>query len=345
MPDPHFLTDLWYFAMAGRQLKAGKTVAKTLAGEPFLIGRDADGKVFALRDLCPHRAMPLSFGKFDGREVECCYHGWRFDTTGTCTAIPALSKESTLDCTRIKVRHYPCREHQGVIWLFLGEDRDDLPPVPEVPEIGDRAPNLASVVELPCNADHGIVGLIDPAHGPYVHRSWWWRSGKNFREKAKAFAPSPLGFTMVKHRPSSNSPAYRLLGGKGDVTTEIDFQLPGVRMEIVRIGDDRFCGLTAVTPITANTSEFHHVIYWTSRRVALAKPFLAFFMKRFLAQDGVAFRKQGVGLASDPPLMLVEDPDRQARWYFALKKEFEAAKKEGRPVRNPVDETVLHWRS
>lgn len=345
MPEPLFLTDLWYFAMAGRHLKAGRTVAKTIAGEPFLIGRDTAGKVFALRDLCPHRGMPLSFGRFDGREVECCYHGWRFDTTGTCTAIPALSETSTLDCRRIRVRRYPCREHQGVVWLFLGEDRDDLPPVPEVPDIGDRVPNLAHVVDLPCNADHGIVGLIDPAHGPYVHRSWWWRSGKKFREKAKAFAPNPLGFTMVKHRPSSNSPAYRLLGGKGEVTTEIDFRLPGIRTEIVRVGEHRFCGLTAVTPITENTSAFHHVIYWTSPRVSLAKPFLAVFMKRFLAQDGVAFRKQGVGLAHSPPLMLVEDPDRQARWYFALKKEFTAAKKEGRPVRNPVDETVLHWRS
>ena len=57
-------------------------LAKTLLGEPILIGRDAAGAPFALRDLCPHRGVPLSCGSFDGKEVECCYHGWRFATDG-----------------------------------------------------------------------------------------------------------------------------------------------------------------------------------------------------------------------------------------------------------------------
>ena len=30
--------------------------------------------------------------------------------------------------------------------------------------------------ELPCSVDHGIIGLMDPAHGPFVHQAWWWRS-------------------------------------------------------------------------------------------------------------------------------------------------------------------------
>ncbi len=33
---------------------------------PLVLGRDAAGKPFALRDVCPHRAFPLSFGRFDG---------------------------------------------------------------------------------------------------------------------------------------------------------------------------------------------------------------------------------------------------------------------------------------
>lgn len=340
------LKDLWYFAAPARSLKPGGTLALTICGEPILLGRASDGTVFALRDLCPHRGMPLSHGRFDGREVECCYHGWRFDTAGVCRAIPSLAETARLDCTRITVAAYPCREQQGVVWIFLGDlPEGERPPVPEVPDIGDRAPNLAYSVPLPVNADHGIVGLIDPAHGPFVHRSWWWRSGKAFRQKAKAFAPSHLGFTMVRHTPSSNSPAYRLLGGKGAVDTEISFQLPGVRIELIRLGRHRFCGMTAVTPVSETESLFHHVIYWTSWRIGLGKPFLAFFMKRFLDQDGVAFAKQAEGLAHDPQLMLVEDADMQARWYFQAKAEYAAARAEGRPFRNPATERVLHWRS
>jgi hypothetical protein len=32
-------------------------------GEPVLIGRTKAGRLFALRDICPHRAAPLSAGR------------------------------------------------------------------------------------------------------------------------------------------------------------------------------------------------------------------------------------------------------------------------------------------
>src|SRR5690348_382067 len=89
-PMDGFLKDVWYFATPGGAVARGAFIAKTLLGEPLLIGRDADGAVFAFRDVCPHRGIPLSCGRFDGREIECCYHGWRFSTDGRCTAIPSL---------------------------------------------------------------------------------------------------------------------------------------------------------------------------------------------------------------------------------------------------------------
>src|ERR1700729_1203759 len=89
-PEPSFLRNLWYYALPSASLKRGQMKPKLLLNEPILFGRDNAGKAFALRDICPHRAMPLSFGRFDGREVECCYHGWRFNGEGACTHIPAL---------------------------------------------------------------------------------------------------------------------------------------------------------------------------------------------------------------------------------------------------------------
>src|SRR5947199_1934515 len=79
------LADMWYLALAGHKLRRGRTVGMQLLGRPVLIGRDKAGAVFALNDRCPHRGIPLSHGTFDGTEVECCYHGWRFDCSGTCT--------------------------------------------------------------------------------------------------------------------------------------------------------------------------------------------------------------------------------------------------------------------
>jgi nitrite reductase (NADH) small subunit len=41
--------------------------------------RTGDGKVFALRDLCPHKAGPLSQGIVHGHAVACPLHNWTID--------------------------------------------------------------------------------------------------------------------------------------------------------------------------------------------------------------------------------------------------------------------------
>ena len=57
-----FLYDLWYFAALSSELKPGKLARYEMLGEPVLIGRTKAGVAYALRDICPHRAAPLSAG-------------------------------------------------------------------------------------------------------------------------------------------------------------------------------------------------------------------------------------------------------------------------------------------
>ena len=90
-----FLTDIWYFAALSAELKAGKLQRCEILGQPVLLGRTQAGQVYALRDICPHRAAPLSAGRLrpdgqGGEAVECPYHGWRFRTAdGACAGIPS----------------------------------------------------------------------------------------------------------------------------------------------------------------------------------------------------------------------------------------------------------------
>ena len=93
-----FLRDIWYFAALSGDLKHGKLQRHEILGEPVLLGRNHAGQVYALRDICPHRAAPLSAGRLhaeaDGSEtVECPYHGWRYRTAdGVCAAVPRGSE-------------------------------------------------------------------------------------------------------------------------------------------------------------------------------------------------------------------------------------------------------------
>src|SRR6185312_9690864 len=132
-----FLTDIWYFAALSSDLKPGKLARHELLGEPVLLGRSPSGQLFALRDICPHRAAPLSAGGFhreaSGAEtVECPYHGWRFGADGACAAIPSLAADQAMDVGRIRVRRYPVAESQGLVFVWVAADarRDDAPSEP-----------------------------------------------------------------------------------------------------------------------------------------------------------------------------------------------------------------------
>jgi len=338
------LREAWYYAAPGREVGRGRTIARIMLGEKVLLGRDRAGAVFALRDICPHRGMPLSFGAFDGAQLECCYHGWRFATDGRCTAIPSLVPGQAFDLARIAVARYPAREVQGNIWVFFGSDPGTAPDIPVLEGFAESAaPQVVETMHFAAPIDHAVVGLMDPAHGPFVHSAWWWRSRRSVHEKAKAFELSPYGFTMSRHAPSANSRAYRLLGGAPE--TEIVFRLPSVRIEETRTARYALANLTALTPVDDTTTAVNHCIYWRAPWLSALKPLLRPYVRAFLRQDRDIMRRQSEGLRFAPVLALIDDADTQARWYYRLKAEYRRARAEGRPFVNPVTARTLRWRS
>lgn len=344
---PLFLRHLWYFALHSAALKAGRMERRILLGEPVLLGRTHDGRAFALRDICPHRGVPLSAGKIEGEDVECSYHGWRFRSqSGQCTLIPSLVTGQEMNIARIRVRNFPLHEANGLIWIFMADDaaRDVEPsPPPDLSLPASVRPRLIEAQEFPAQVDHAVVGLMDPAHGPFVHTSWWWRGKTKPYEKAKNFAPSPLGFTMTSHKPSTNSLLYRILGG--DLKTEISFQLPGIRVERITAGKRWLIGLTTVTPLESERTDVTQTFFWSVPWLSPFKPFLRRVARAFLSQDRDMVVLQREGLRFDPPLMLIRDADVPAMWYYRLKKEWADASEQRRPFVNPVSETTLRWKS
>ncbi|HEY9643486.1 MAG TPA: aromatic ring-hydroxylating dioxygenase subunit alpha [Coleofasciculaceae cyanobacterium] len=343
-----FLHNIWYYALPGDQLKPGQMMAKTLLNQPILFGRSTAGEVFALRDICPHRAVPLSCGQFNGTEVACGYHGWRFNPAGQCTAIPSLTDDQTLNLDRFRVRSYPVQELQGNVWIYMTSDdsSDAIAPameIPQVPGFEKSSYQAKEIMNFPCYVDHAVVGLMDPAHVPFVHRAWWWRADPHLSEEVKTFDPSPYGFTMRRHPLLRSTFFYDLIGSAPEV--EISFQLPAVRIERVITQQHTLCNLTAITPLTDTQTEVTTLFYSTLPWLTLLKPILLPFIRTFLDQDRQMVIKQQIGLQHNPALMLIKDADTQARWYYQLKAEFARATAEGRPFVNPVKEQVLRWRS
>lgn len=347
-----FLTDIWYFAALSSELKTGRLARYEILGEPVMLGRAPSGEVFALKDICPHRAAPLSAGRFtlepDGAaSVECPYHGWRFGADGGCTAIPSLVEAQAMEVGRIRVRRYPVAESQGLVFVWMaGEARRDAEPSeppPTFPGVVGGPPKLVDRMEFDSHIDHAVIGLMDPAHGPYVHQQWWWRSAKSQHEKAKRFEPREAGFAMVRHEPSKNSRAYAVLGG--EPLTEISFRLPGLRWEHVTVGKRQVLSLTCLTPVHETRTRITQIVWSDHPAFVLLKPLIAAGARAFLRQDGQMVNLQNQGLKYDPSLLWVDDADRQAKWYQQLKREWTASRNEARAFVNPVEAVTLRWRS
>ena len=63
--------------------------------EPIVLAR-WDGEIFALEDCCSHEDFPLSEGEVIDGEIECVFHGARFDIrTGKAVQLPAVRPVKT----------------------------------------------------------------------------------------------------------------------------------------------------------------------------------------------------------------------------------------------------------
>ena len=343
--EPLFLRDLWYMTGLSTALKPGAMRRDMLLGEPVLVGRTRDGQAFAMRDICPHRGVPLSAGKIlSENTVECPYHGWRFKPDGVCSAIPSLTEEQNLDPGKIKVRRYPVSEQDGLIWIYMSapgrESEPPRSPAPRVPVPNAKARWTETQTFL-CDIDHAVIGLMDPAHGPYVHAHWWWK--KPQRVKEKAYAPLPNGFVMLKHKPSK--PMYNLLG---EVTTEITFELPSTRFEIIEghlFGKIfKVVGLTVCTPRDAEHTDVIQVFYWPAW-LFFIKPLFWAVGRTFIGDDRKIVELQRDGLKFNPTLMLIQDSDMPAIWYHRVKKAWAESVEKDTIFVNPVQERTLRWKS
>lgn len=341
-----FLRDMWYYAAPSSKLKNGSMLPKTMLGEPVLIGRNSEGKVFALKDICPHQAVPLSDGHFDGQHVQCPFHGWKFDSSGTCQEIPSLCSEQKFPVCKIKTPSYPVREVRGAIWVYFGDPTDELPEVPEAPGLGEMLyEQTTTTLILPTHIDYAALALIDPAHVPYIHKSWWWRSAKALREKTKHYVPEGSGWTAVKHKPAAHSIVYKIFGKY--IEDEYSFRLPGCRREYITFaGRTILAGISCLTPIDETHTELNHTTYWTLPGTKFFEPIVQYFVNEFLGQDATIAKSQETRLVHKPKLIpTIKDAGTPGAWYLQLKKEWAEAMKQKRPFKNPVPDSILRWRS
>jgi phenylpropionate dioxygenase-like ring-hydroxylating dioxygenase large terminal subunit len=199
-------------------------------GQPFVIFRSS-GKLFCLTDRCPHRFAPLSRGRVIGETIECPYHGWRFDGTGRCRAIPGLLEE----VPNVVVPPHAVRESNGLIFVSPASPRGE-----PYPGILSGHGTVSRIVEnrVRSNLLDVAENILDATHTHFTHGGLL-RGLTSRRYRVKVTVTGGEGWVEARYEgePRQEGVISRLLEGERSISVG-RFIAPGVA-ELEFWGRDR----------------------------------------------------------------------------------------------------------
>jgi phthalate 4,5-dioxygenase len=192
----------------------GKPKRVKLLGEDLVAFRDSAGRAGLIANACAHRGAPMMYGRNEECGLRCVYHGWKYDIAGAITDMPAEPPRSRVK-EHVKIKAYPCRERNGVVWTYMGPDVADPPPLPNmewnlVP--AERVKLSLRVQE--CNWLQALEGEIDSAHAPILHGRIdqkgavnEWLAGQDLRPTFECVRQN-FGISIASRRRLADGMAY-----------------------------------------------------------------------------------------------------------------------------------------
>ncbi|MCT0213941.1 Rieske 2Fe-2S domain-containing protein [Synechococcus sp. CS-1324] len=193
----------WYPVAYLKDLRPDRPTPFTLLGDDLVIWRDRQASQWrAFADVCPHRLVPLSQGRLNGRgELECPYHGWSFDGEGHCTIIPQAEAGSTIDTPRSRCHAYATAEGQGMLFVFAGDPAAaaaaPLPLLPMLAEEPEQWTVQDTFRDLPYDALTLLENVLDVSHVPFTHHATVGKRETAGPVNLELTSSGPEGFTGV----------------------------------------------------------------------------------------------------------------------------------------------------
>ncbi|NQE36565.1 aromatic ring-hydroxylating oxygenase subunit alpha [Microcoleus asticus] len=160
------LAPFWYPIAFSHEVTDRPFAAKLL-DERLVLFRLSDSSIVAARDLCLHRGAPLSLGWVENDELQCKYHGVRYDKSGQCTRIPAQPDAAIP--ARLKLTTYAVTERYGLVWVRLVDNGSVHFPDFKEWNDPDYIQVLPASVAIEAAAGRQVEGFLDVSHFAFVH--------------------------------------------------------------------------------------------------------------------------------------------------------------------------------
>ena len=189
------LREYWYAACAAKRLRS-KPIAVRVLDLELAVFRDGSGRPHAVVDRCCHRGVRLSSGRVVDGNIQCPYHGWQYDGSGTCVVVPSLPEERQTP-GGLGVGALPCIERDGYVWVWPGEG--EPAPAPVIDGF-DRQRWQQGCMSMGCSWLMGVENNLDWCHPgfshPWSHPQFFRRRVRGLREQDFEVRVVPAGLVV-----------------------------------------------------------------------------------------------------------------------------------------------------
>jgi len=162
---------------------AGDYFSLTVADEPVILVRTAEGAINALSGVCRHRGFPLTSGEYHAHgncsAIVCPYHNWSYDLEGEIVTAPHMRQTIDMESLRRteKLPKFRVEIIQG--FIFINFDQDSAPLKPQVAKWEEAVKNYGiermiaqpTIVTPDLNYNWKILheNALEPYHTMFVH--------------------------------------------------------------------------------------------------------------------------------------------------------------------------------
>ncbi|MBB2203461.1 aromatic ring-hydroxylating oxygenase subunit alpha [Gluconacetobacter takamatsuzukensis] len=307
------LARCWYPVALERELGPAPLGA-TLLDVPLVLYR-AGEEIVVADNLCPHRGVPLSMGRGDGRTIACAYHGFVFGTGGRCKHVPANPDNNIPP--RLHLRTYPAVVRYGLIWTCLEPGGD--PAIPPMPHWDDPAFQQITCpwIDIAGFAGRQVEGFIDVAHFAFVHT-------ETFADPDNAVVPpymptpTPTGFEAEYRSSVGNYPIGVSDRGRPGFEWLRHFRVHvpfTATLEIHFPDDGRLVIMNAASPVSARKTRMFAPICRNFDRDLPVEDVYAFNRRVFEEDRAIVEAQKPENLPLDPTLEAHVMADRSSIAY------------------------------
>lgn len=156
----------WYVVEFSDQLRKGEIRPVTFVGKELVLYRTESGKVAASDAFCPHLGAHFAKGgKILGEEIQCPFHGFRFDCEGTCTATGYGTKPPPT----AKLKQWHVDERNGLISVFHHQDNTEPDWFLPTMNMEGWTKYKTVVYELNSHPQETTENIADLGHFKWIH--------------------------------------------------------------------------------------------------------------------------------------------------------------------------------